>query len=228
MDQSVPGKQPADPAPEPDRDGESESDGGKGSIGAASLDQAEFETLYRQSRAALWCVAAGMLGDRTQAEDVVHDAVLIAYERREQFVRGTNFVAWVGRIVRNVALNARRRKTEQSMPDIETTEHAMLHRVHRNGELADDERLPMTARGDLKPDQTAFDDRVVAALMKLTPQARACLLLRTLLDMPYAEIAQALDLPPGTAMSHVHRSRKLLHSMVLDEDAQPHRGIKDP
>lgn len=186
---------------------------------SASLDKAEFEALYRQSRSALWCIAAAAL-DRTQAEDIVQDAALIAYERRDSFTPGTNFLAWTARIVRNVALNARRRKREQSLSMIDAAENTS---ACRNGSSSDSGRMPLTDRGELKPEQDVFDDRVLAALKQLAPEARACLLMRTVLELSYDDIAAALEIPQGTAMSHVHRSRKLLRSSVLkdDENIQP-------
>jgi RNA polymerase sigma-70 factor, ECF subfamily len=185
------------------------------------LGRAEFESLYRQWRPALWCIAAGVLGDRTSAEDVVQDAALIAFTRRDQFTAGTNFLAWTGRIVRNVALNSRRRKKEACLPMIDA---AHLTAARRNGSRHTTDRSPLTSRGELKPEQEEFDDRVLAALMQLSPDARACLLLRTVLEMTYAEIAAALDIPEGTAMSHVHRSRKHLRTIAMDDANSENRN----
>lgn len=184
----------------------------------ASLDKAEFESLYRKSRSSLWCIAAGML-DQTQADDIVQEAALIAYERRDRFTAGTSFLAWTGRIVRNLALNARRRRKEQSITTIGAEDRTL---VSPNGVKAGDGQVPVTNHGELKPEQEAFDDRIAAALRELAPEARACLLLRTVMELSYDEIAAALDLPPGTAMSHVHRSRKLLRSSVLNDHEVSH------
>ncbi|MBT8484154.1 MAG: RNA polymerase sigma factor, partial [Phycisphaerae bacterium] len=74
----------------------------------------------------------------------------------------------------------------------------------------------LTSRGTLPPDQRSFDDDVLHALDGLEETARACLLLRTVVDLPYKEIARALDVPEGTAMSHVHRARRVLREK-LDE-----------
>ena len=88
-------------------------------------------------------------------------------------------------------------------------------------------------RGDLRADQRTFDDRVVAALRTLDETVRCCLLMRTLRDMPYREISLALDIPEGTAMSHVYRARARLRELLVSEgrgeqssssDATPHRN----
>ena len=79
---------------------------------------------------------------------------------------------------------------------------------------ADSSDSPITGTGELAIDQKSFDDQVLAALHTLEDTARACLLLRTVEGMPYREISVALDIPEGTAMSHVHRSRQSMRRIL--------------
>ena len=74
--------------------------------------------------------------------------------------------------------------------------------------------LPVNGNGELAPDQSAFDDRVLAGLHELSEPQRACLLLRTVLDLSYREVASTLEIPEGTAMSHVHRARQTLREKL--------------
>ena len=79
--------------------------------------------------------------------------------------------------------------------------------------------LHLTSRGDLPatgPEQDQLDDRMVHALHSLGETARCCLLLRTIEGLPYAQIAELLEIPEGTAMSHVHRSRMALRGQLAD------------
>jgi len=138
------------------------------------------------------------------AEDVVQDAAVVAFRKRSQFQAGTSFQAWVGAIVRNVALNVKRSQKRRrgavnglagtlapaAITDLSTVEDAMLGK-----------------------DQ-GIDARVLAALGEIGDIARACLLLRTVGDLQYADIASVLDIPEGTAMSHVHRSRATLRERL--------------
>src|SRR6185503_13659537 len=76
---------------------------------------------------------------------------------------------------------------------------------------------PANERAPLDPgeaDTGAFDDHVVAGLRELGEVPRACLLLRTLRELSYAEIAELLEIPEGTAMSHVHRARLALRARL--------------
>ena len=73
----------------------------------------------------------------------------------------------------------------------------------------------VSSRGMVVPGQESFDDDVLKALDALEETARACLLLRTVMDMPYKEVSLALDIPEGTAMSHVHRARKTMRDRLM-------------
>jgi RNA polymerase sigma-70 factor (ECF subfamily) len=68
----------------------------------------------------------------------------------------------------------------------------------------------------VREDQTEFDDRLVGALGNLDETARICLLLRTLESMSYRDISRVLAIPEGTAMSHVHRSRRTLREALAE------------
>lgn len=177
----------------------------------AAASEAWFTEQFEAVSRAMWCIALSIVGNRTIAEDVVQESAAIALSKLDEFTRGSNFNAWLSRIVRYVALNhARRRQRDRSSL---TDPHALESIASQP--TAKDARV-VTDRGELRHDQESFDDRVTAALSTLDPTARASLLLRTVLNMPYREIASALDIPEGTAMSHVHRSRLALRALLAD------------
>ncbi len=62
-------------------------------------------------------------------------------------------------------------------------------------------------------------DPVMNSLNGLHETQRTCLLLRTVLELPYREIGKMLDIPNGTAMSHVHRARQQLVDQLRDTPA---------
>ncbi len=166
---------------------------------------------------ALWCIAAAILGDRDRARDTVQDAAIIGLGRRAEFVQGTSFASWMGQIVRYTALNeARRARTRRAAGD------EAIAGVSRREAPA--ERSPVSRFGELTADQESFDDATRDALKQLDETARACLLMRTVLDMPYERIADTLGIPMGTAMSHVHRSRQRLRSLLTEGPTSPRPG----
>ena len=115
----------------------------------------------------------------------------------------------MGQIVRFVALNAVRRRAR---PADRTADSSNLERVADYRSSPDD--VPVERISQMDARDLPFDDRVLAALNMLDQTARMCLLFRTLHDMPYRRIAQILDIPEGTAMSHVHRARKTMRGQL--------------
>lgn len=162
-----------------------------------------FADAFEQAARPLWCIAAGVLGHREEVNDVLQEAAIVALGKLDQFDARTNFLAWMGRIVSYTALNHARRARKQAMD----ADQELLQAVPGNPAAP---QSPITGQGEVATGQRVFDDHVVAALQKLHDIARACLLLRTVGDMSYREIARALDIPEGTAMSHVHRARRLM------------------
>jgi RNA polymerase sigma-70 factor (ECF subfamily) len=181
---------------------------------AGSLNAEEFAVQLQVSARVLWTVAAGVLGNRSQVEDVLQEAALIGLQKLNQFRPDSNFTAWMGRIVRFVALNQARTRSRRRTFDSDPVQ------LDREPALARDAAAPprpvVDARGELGPDDGAFDDELSGALSELKPMARACLLLKTLLGLEYQEIARSLDIPMGTAVSHVHRARQFLRRRLAD------------
>lgn len=148
----------------------------------------------------LWCVAAGVLGERSQADDVLQEAALTALGKLETFREGSSFVAWMGQYVRFVALNHRRKQ------------------ARRQRSLST--RPPMSSedRSPPHPGDELFDANVLRALQTLGETQRTCLLLKTVVELEYAEIAQMLEIPAGTAMSHVSRARAKMQALLQETD----------
>jgi RNA polymerase sigma-70 factor, ECF subfamily len=172
----------------------------------------DFAAQFNASFRVLWLVAIGIVSDASTAEDVVQEAALLALEKLDQFQPGTNFRAWMAQMVRFVALNhARKRQKHKAV----TLDDASGRRPLSTEPLPVAE-LHLGNRGQLPPDQAHFDDRVLAALNSVGEIPRSCLLLRTIEQLEYSEIAKMLEIPEGTAMSHVHRTRQYLRERLAD------------
>lgn len=123
---------------------------------------------------------------------------MIALDKLNSFTPGTSFVAWMGQIVRFAALNERRRGVARPQQPLVESGAA----------------FPADRPGSRVAKEDEFETLVRPALAVLDETARTCLVLRLANGMSYQDIAAALGIPEGTAMSHVHRARKSLHEVV--------------
>lgn len=181
----------------------------RGRTPVPGLTAAEFTARFQEGVRVFWTLAAGLLGDPAEAEDVCQEAFLGAYGKRSQFEPGTSFNAWMARFIRyGVANELRKRSRRQTA----ATDPFVLDQGHSLPESS--------ASGAGDPLSTTlfaedeFDDRILAGLRKLGEVPRSCLLLRSLRELSFAEIAELLEIPEGTAMSHVHRARAALRARL--------------
>lgn len=149
------------------------------------------------------------------ADDLVQNAALLAWREFAKFRAGSNFRAWIFRILVNTvwqenkrhARSYRREETTATVDLVAAAQHedAWLALILDRGRLAE-----------------LLDQRLAAALDSLDPPARECLLMRLLEEFSYREIAGIVGLPAGTVMSHVHRGRIALRER-LAQVAVEHR-----
>ncbi len=169
----------------------------------------DFSSEFLRHHRSLWLVAMSVVSNREDADDTLQDAAIIGIRKSHDFTPGTSFRAWMGEIVRNVALNRRR----QLRREARRFGHAAF-----SGAPDPPGRPPtppaIAADGSVLPGQESLDDRMLHALLALEPTPRACILLRCIEGLEYAEISQLLDIPKGTAMSHVFRCRRTLAGIL--------------
>lgn len=168
---------------------------------AVKLDRKRFGELFEQHAPSLWCIAAAVVGNRSKAQDVVQEAAVIALGKLDEFDPATSFGAWMGQIVRFTALNEGRRGVRERSGQKRLASEQ--EHIGRSAPAANDAAMGET-----------FDERTEAALNTLDETARVCLLLRTVLDRSYKDIAASLGIPEGTAMSHVFRARKAMRDQL--------------
>lgn len=205
----------------------------RGSPESEDLSPTAFADLLGASSGTLWTIAVAVLGEPSEAEDVLQEAALAALGKLDEFKSGTSFVAWMGSFVRNHARNwARKRQRRATHPlESELIEHLVGEVDQRNGRRVS---LPVEelhgrpvlalggeSTGELPADLEAFDDVLLLALSSLSEEARAALLLRVVNGLSYAELGLAMGIPEGTAASHVHRARTQLRLLL---EAQTVRG----
>jgi len=151
----------------------------------------EFEAAALPHLNDLYRTAASLLGDRTEAEDLVQETYLHAWKSFHRFELGTNCRAWLFKI--------------------------LFHRLHHQRRkwfrlrlAKSDDTLEQTLQYAPPVPEALHDEEVLAALEKIPVDFREVLLLADVEEFTYKEVAAALDIPVGTVMSRLSRGRRLL------------------
>ncbi|MGI9205741.1 MAG: RNA polymerase sigma factor [Woeseiaceae bacterium] len=148
-------------------------------------------------------LAIQIMGNADDAADAVQDALTTVLERPGAYEPDKGPLRpWFLRVVRNRCIDLLRRRKPGGTPV---------------------EELPDPSVGPEKAAEIAEVTRLLqAALTNVAPQQRQIVVLRDYLDLPYAQIATVLDVPPGTVMSRLHRARLALARAYreIDERSQ--------
>jgi RNA polymerase sigma-70 factor (ECF subfamily) len=150
-------------------------------------DRDAFEWLFRQFEAEVYRWVLRIVRDASTAEDVLVEAFWRAYRGRARFDSSRSFGAWMRRIATNVA-----------------RDHLRAARP-RAGWSTTDDRIPAPSGSDRD-----LGEAIALAFRKLPPRLQVVATLALVEEQPYAEIADALDLPVGTIKSRVFRAIRAL------------------
>jgi RNA polymerase sigma-70 factor (ECF subfamily) len=164
----------------------------------------EFERLALPHLALLYRVAYRLAGNRADAEDLVQDAFLRAYQGFHGFRYGTNFRAWLLTILRHAHIDRLRKLA--AAPPMEPWEKAeqVLDGSHQGADLIE------RALDD------AVEDEIEQALNSLPIQQRLAVILADQEEMSYEEIAGVLGCPVGTVRSRLHHGRAMLRQHLRE------------
>jgi RNA polymerase sigma-70 factor, ECF subfamily len=164
--------------------------------GAQAGSVSDLEALFRSHWPRAYRAAYLVVHDAAAAEDIAQEAFLSAVRALHTFDRRRPFGPWLHRIVVNRAIDwARARSLRREVGDNAVAESA--------------------ASPDPPPRQ--LSSGVTAALVGLSPEHRAVIVLRYLLEYTPGEIASILDLPRGTVNSRLRRGLDALQATVTQE-----------
>ena len=141
--------------------------------------------------------ARALVGDRATADDLVQDTLERAWLKLHLYRRGTDLRAWLFTVMHNV--------------------HVNRVRASRVTDQLEDE-MPELAQRAPQGDALLVRD-LDRGITRLPAEQRAVLLLVTLEEMSYEQVARTLGIPIGTVMSRLSRAREKLRAMMLGQAA---------
>jgi len=160
-------------------------------------DREAFAVLVHQVSDSLFAVGFRILRDTGLAEDALQNALVLAWRRLPHLRDADRFEAWIHRILI----------------------HACYDEANRSRKWAANVRV-LPVDGPSAPDDTslvAARDELERAFVRLPVDQRAVFVLHHYLGLPLVEIAEMLEIPPGTARSRLHYATLGLRKLLVAE-----------
>jgi RNA polymerase sigma factor (sigma-70 family) len=168
-----------------------------------------FEWLATRYTSKVVRIARRFLRSTPDAEDLVHDALVKAWEQRARFSAGGRFEPWLCRIVMNLALDLI--KHRRCIPFVS---------------IDDTTPVPVNEAPDAIVSARLLSRRILTALDRLGRRQREVAVLSFLYGYKHSEIARMMSLAEPTVRSHVSLARKRLRAELSDggmvNSLQPH------
>jgi RNA polymerase sigma-70 factor (ECF subfamily) len=166
-------------------------------------DQVAFGMLVKRYQRPAYAVALSVVGKHEDAEDAAQEAFLVALQRLEECRNPERFGGWLLTIVRNRSKNLIRRESLRETDEVPPGTRSKTPTPDRVTEASE-------LRGLLEE-----------AMQELPEVQREIVMLHDLEGWKHREIADRLDLPPGTVRSHLHFARKALRKALRDLPGAP-------
>jgi len=165
-------------------------------------DLASFELIMRRYNQRLFRVARSMLRDDAEAEDVVQEAYVRAYENLSQFAGRSRFSTWLTKIAVYEAIDRRRKRRRMRLFDSLELETSPMQPPSSNREA---------------PDQASNQELgsvLAQEIDELPADLRTVFTLRTVEGLDTMETAECLSLTPANVKVRLHRARELLRKQI--------------
>jgi RNA polymerase sigma factor (sigma-70 family) len=183
----------------------------RGSVAGNEDDQARFRRVVLPHLSDAYALARWIVGNATDAEDVVQDACLRAFRGINGFAGG-NARAWLLTVTRHAAftwLGKNRPAAMVGVDDLEEVERKELDRGWPM-EASETPEAALIAKADA--------NRLEAAIAQLPVPFREALVLRDVQGLEYREIAEVIKAPIGTVMSRLARARNRLIAGIAAQE----------
>lgn len=168
-------------------------------------DRQALERLLREHQSRIHAVCRRIAGNDADALDATQEALIAVVKGLARFDGRSNFSTWIYRIATNASIDELRRRNRRPVPGLPDHEQAGPTTANAGRDPAD----VVSARIDV--------DR---GLQQLPEEFRAAVVLRDMAGLNYHEIAEILDIAPGTVRSRIARGRRRLHDVMNPDESR--------
>jgi len=165
--------------------------------GAREGSEKAFRKLVERYHPMAYAVVRGVLGDRSDAEDVAQEVFIKVFRGLSGFRGDAKLSTWVYTIARNEAINAARKKdlADASIEDVVV-------------------ETPEDSRPDEQYRRKIRREHLERCLSEIEESHRLALELRYMGEMSYTEISEVMGLPIGTVKTYIHRGKVALEKVM--------------
>jgi len=175
--------------------------------GCIKQDRKSQKMLYKAFYGFAMAICLRYTGDRDEASGVLNQGFFNVFKNIERYDQERSFKAWLGKIMTNVSIDHYRANLKMAYTDdLEAAEH-----------ISD---------GDYTDKNLNYAD-LLAMVQKLPNAYRTVFNLFAIDGYSHEEIAEMLNINPGTSKSNLFKARQKLKQMIADADVQPNRNYND-
>ncbi len=163
-----------------------------------------FERLVQEHEASIYRVAYRLCGHRDEAEDLIQESLIEAFEAFDRFAVGTHFDRWVFRIMRNTYIDRVRRQPKARLESLDADIRTP------SGETMARDIIDLASSPDTALMARTLDGPIQEALEALPQEFRMVVILADIEGLSYEEVSRVAGCPVGTVRSRLHRGRAIL------------------
>ncbi len=182
------------------------------------MNDKKFLDYVKQYKDELYSFIAHTLNDKSSIDDVFSEAILVAYKNKDKFIEGTNFKAWLYKILLNKCFVANRDISLYWEPIDEYSDKLInLPEWHNGYDKWDPEK-------NIENFLENCSDEVYEAFSKLSRLQKMCIYLKDIENFSYKEIADILSIPLASVMTHLSRGRAKLRKILSAKYRDIHKS----
>lgn len=163
-------------------------------------ERSAFEEIYRAHSGMVYGIALRMTNSLELSGEITQEVFITVFRKLSQFRGRSQLKTWIYRIAVNTVLNARKR---------ETAEKERIREYAHEKSVLEPQTVPCPGEDSC--------DRIQELMMLLPLEQRICLLLRSLEDLSYREIADVLEINVNTVRTRLKRARETLFANLRGE-----------
>jgi len=169
------------------------------------MERTAYEQVVMEQKDRIFAYATMMLRNATEAQDVAQEVLIRLWKHRDR-VETEGAPHWLRRAAHNLCIDQmRRRRVRAESPDVELD-------LQTDHDRPDPQRQAWSGE---------IGSMIEVALDSLPERDRAVLVMREIQGLPYAEIADTLDVPLGTLKARLHRAREQLRARLVQAGVTP-------